>query len=100
MPPAIVGPGAPKEPPLAGTLLTVTNLRAVGNSQSLWPSLVDRACRVPSQPPTNTTPGIAVTAADMPARSAVARLATIGVNQLRDPSLRRIATIPPEVRPK
>src|SRR6478609_9399284 len=64
MPPATTGPGPLSDPPLAVTPLTVVNRRAVLNSHSTRPSFAAYARMTPLVAPENTTPGIAVIAAD------------------------------------
>src|SRR5580658_7848047 len=64
MPPAMVGPGPSMEPPLAVRPFTVLKSRAVSKSQITTPSRAAYALRWPSTDPENTTPGMAVTAAD------------------------------------
>src|SRR5215470_17481828 len=64
MPLTIAGPATSIEPPRAGLPLTVMNSRAVSTSHMTAPVAVEYARRCPSTEPENTTPGIAVTAAD------------------------------------
>src|SRR5580698_4209104 len=59
----MVGPDASTEPPLAGTLLTVSKFVAVSKSQIIVPSLVLYARKCPFSAPENTAPGITETAA-------------------------------------
>src|SRR4029450_6498809 len=58
------GPPTSIEPPRAGLPFTVSNSCAVSTSQITAPVVVEYARRCPSIDPENTTPGIAVTAAD------------------------------------
>src|ERR1700761_9456498 len=97
MPSATVGPGAAIEPPLAGTLSTVSNGLAVSNDHKRLPSLSETANSLPFAPPAMTTPGQAVTAAELLARALVAL--SSGENHSRPPSLRASAATPPLVRP-
>src|SRR5262249_24335149 len=60
----MAGPAPSIEPPRAGLPLTVSNSRAVSTSQTTSPVTAEYAPRCPSTEPENTTPGIAVTAAD------------------------------------
>src|SRR5262245_53195341 len=60
----MAGPATSMEPPRAGLPLTVANSRAVSVSHNTLPLDVEYARRCPSKEPENTTPGIAVTAAD------------------------------------
>src|SRR5579862_5879665 len=64
MPPAATGPGPFRPPPFAETPLTVVNTRAVSNSQTTWPSVLEYARITPSTVPEKTAPGTTVTAAD------------------------------------
>src|SRR5262249_31451152 len=57
-------PATSIEPPWAGLPLTVTNSRVVSTSHMTAPVAVEYPRRWPSTEPENTTPGIAVTAAD------------------------------------
>src|SRR5215467_4350316 len=97
MPPATVGPGAPIDPPLAATLLTVSKDLMVSNSQRTLPSADDNARTTPSQPLENKTPGMAESAASRPPIRPAA--ASSGANHWRAPSVRRSATTPPLDRP-
>src|SRR5665213_89495 len=97
MPSATVGPGAAIEPPLAATLLTVSNGLAVSNDHSIDPSLSETANSLPLAPPAMTTPGQAETAAELFVRALLAL--SSGENQARSPSFRRRAATPPLVRP-
>ena len=60
---ASVGPEAPIDPPFAATPLTVSKSRCMSKVHKIFPSVVDSARNMPSQPPENTTHGIVETAA-------------------------------------
>src|SRR5262249_26522386 len=96
MPPAIAGPGPFNDPPRAGTSLTVLWLPTVSKSHTMAPVVVEKARKCPSTDPENTTPGIALTAADC-AGLQRGRLphSGAGVYQTRSPSFRRSANMPP-----
>src|SRR5260221_8149031 len=98
MPSTITGPGPPIEAPLAFIPLTVSNSRFVSNSQSIDPSLVEKARMPPSNEPEKTTPGIALIAADCAALQPGA-LAHFngggGANQVRSPVASLTACSPP-----
>lgn len=64
MPSTTTGAGPFIDPPCAFTPLSVSNARLVSNSQMIAPSRVEKARIAPSIDPENTTPGIAVMAAD------------------------------------
>ena len=64
IPPTITGPGPFSDPPRPGTSFTVFWEPTVSKSQSTAPFLVENARRCPSTDPENTTPGMALTAAD------------------------------------
>jgi hypothetical protein len=82
------------EPPFAATPFTVLNSCIVSYCQSTWPSSVESARTTPSQPPEKTTPGIAVSAAVSPLRSAGSLGASIGVNHFLSPFDTCTAAIP------
>src|SRR5262245_5057163 len=63
MRPAATAPEVLMAPPWAGTLLTVSIGFDVSNSHSSLPSAAETAYSLPSDAPSNTTPGIAVGAA-------------------------------------
>src|SRR5439155_4925607 len=92
----IVGPIELIAPPLAATLLTVSKSRAVLYSQITLPSAVESARSTPSDPPTNATPGIALTAAALFTR--VPSLAS-GVYQAFSPVVSFSADMPPALSP-
>src|SRR5262245_31425956 len=64
MPSTMTGPGPLSEPPLAATPLTVSYGWAVSYSHRIFPSAAAWARMTPVVVPENTTPGIAVMAAD------------------------------------
>src|SRR5262245_43571337 len=64
MPPTTTGPGPLSDPPFAATPLTVVYSCDVLYSQITWPSADAYARMMPLVVPENTTPGIAVIAAD------------------------------------
>src|SRR5580692_2407176 len=69
IPPAITGPAEPNDPPLAATPFTVEKSRTALNDQITFPSALT-ARRIPSHPPVNTAPGIALAGPACPRRSA------------------------------
>src|SRR5580765_4587838 len=95
-PPAIAGPGPSKDPPRAGTSLTVLYGPTLSKSQITFPSAVEYARRCPSTDPENTTPGMELTAADC---AGLQRLRSPqpagGVYQARSPLSSLNANIPP-----
>src|SRR5437762_5422885 len=66
MPSTIVGEVPPMPPPSPGAPFTVSNFRAVGNSQMILPSFAANARRTPFRDPANTAPGIALALAQIP----------------------------------
>ena len=66
IPPAIVGPEDPMEPPVAGMPFTVSKSRSMSKLHRIFPSLAERARRTPSQPPEKSTPGMMERAASCP----------------------------------
>src|SRR5580658_4234876 len=98
MPSATVGPGAMMDPPCAAIPLTVSNACAVSTDHSVCPSVLERAHSRPSDPPTKTTPGTTVAAAEYVTFFAGEVLS--GVYQVRCPSDKRTAATPPRFNPK
>ena len=64
MPPAMTGPGPFNDPPLPGTPFTVSKSRAVLNSHSTCPSVVEWARSMPVVVPANNAPGMTLIAAE------------------------------------
>src|SRR6187455_2355860 len=98
MPPATIGPGPSIEPPLALMPLTAVKSRFVSNVQRTLPSALEYARTAPSAAPENTTPGIAVNAADcagLQPRPGAHTGACGGVYQARCPVARSTACKPP-----